>query len=83
VQFALAHGGTGAFWYIGNEDDASMYTNTIRIAAHARAMKAVDPSLKVFWNDNAIGPSELATFLNITGDLMDGVEFHGMVFLSL
>ena len=77
VQFAVQRGFTGAFWYIGNEDDAGKIENTLRIAEHVRAMKAVDPTLKAFWNDNDIQPSDLRAFLKATGSLMDGAEFHG------
>ena len=77
VQFAVQRGFTGAFWYIGNEDGAQKPQNTLRIAEHVRAMKAVDASLKAFWNDNDIQPNDLRAFLNATGTLMDGAEFHG------
>eukprot|EP01050_Picozoa_sp_SAG11_P025607 SAG11_NODE_5838_length_1452_cov_0.980044_1_plen_122_part_00 len=40
-------------------------------------MKAVDPSLKAFWNDNDLSPSHLKAFLQTAGDVMDGAEFHG------
>ena len=77
VQFAMQRGFRGAFWYVGNEDQAAKLENTLRIAHHVRAMKAVDPTLKAFWNDNDIQPNDLHAFLNATGDLMDGAEFHG------
>ena len=40
------------------------------IGAHARAMKAVDPTLQAFWNDNALSPEHLTAFLKATGDVM-------------
>ena len=46
--------------------------------AHARAMRAVDPTAKIFFNENAITPASLERFLNEVGnDAFDGVEFHG------
>jgi hypothetical protein len=75
VAFVKAAGFPGAFYYIGNEDGAPRYADLIR--AHAQAMKAVDPTLKVFWNDNGLGPAGLQKFLKATGDTMDGAEFHG------
>ena len=76
VQFVVKAGFPGAFWYIGNEDSAPKYPALI--ARHATAMKAVDPTLKCFWNDNDVGPDALKAFLAATGPgVMDGVEFHG------
>ena len=40
-------------------------------------MKAADPTLQAFWNDNALSPEHLTAFLKATGDVMDGAEFHG------
>jgi hypothetical protein len=45
VTFVVHAGFTGAFWYIGNEDGAPQHAALI--AEHARAMKKVDPTLKV------------------------------------
>jgi hypothetical protein len=44
-----------------SEDGAPQHASLI--AAHARAMKEVDPSLKAFWNDNDLSPSHLKAFL--------------------
>eukprot|EP01048_Picozoa_sp_COSAG05_P021490 COSAG05_NODE_3970_length_1744_cov_4.354407_1_plen_495_part_10 len=75
VQFVVNAGFKGAFWYIGNEDQAPGHAALI--ASHARAMKHVDPTLKAIWNDNNLSPERLTAFLNITGDALDGAEFHG------
>ena len=75
VRHVLAAGFAGAFYYVGNEDGAPRYAE--RIAAHARAMRAADPSCKIFWNDNGVNPASLTKFLAATGDALDGVEFHG------
>ena len=48
-----------------------------RIAKHARAMKEVDPTMQIFWNDNNQSPSRLKDFLSTAGDAVDGAEFHG------
>lgn len=77
VKFVVQQGFSGAFWYIGNEDNAGEYANTLRIVQHVKAMKAVDPTLKALWNENGITPDALIKFLNVSGDWMDGVEFHG------
>ena len=47
------------------------------IAKHARAMKEVDPTMLIFWNDNDQSPSRLKDFLSTAGDAVDGAEFHG------
>ena len=65
----------GVSRYIGNEDGAPQHAELI--GAHARAMKAVDPTLQAFWNDNALSPEHLTAFLKATGDVMGGAEFHG------
>ena len=80
VQFVLAYGTTqqfeGAFWYIGNEDNA--YGHIEVFTEHAVAMKKIDPTMKLFWNDNAMDAEKLDEFLSSTaGALMDGCEFHG------
>ena len=61
VEFVVKAGFTGAFFYIGNEDGAPQHAELI--AAHARAMKKVDPTLKAFWNDNDLSPDHLTAFL--------------------
>ena len=81
VRFALSKGFPGAFWYIGNEDSASMHSALI--LRHAVAMKKIDPTMKVFWNDNNLGPNQLKKFLKETGGVMDGAEFHGKWFVWL
>mmetsp|Transcript_22243 Transcript_22243/g.63118 ORF Transcript_22243/g.63118 Transcript_22243/m.63118 type:complete len:576 (+) Transcript_22243:67-1794(+) len=75
VRFVLDRGFPGAFYYIGNEDLAMKYAE--RIKNHALAMKKVDPTMKVFWNNNDMSPSNLKAFLKATGAAMDGAEFHG------
>jgi hypothetical protein len=63
VEFVKKAGFTGVFYYIGNEDGASMHAPAI--AAHARAMKVADPTLKAFWNDNGLRPAGLQKFLQV------------------
>merc|ERR1719506_287843 len=40
-------------------------------------MKEVDPTIKVFWNDNDQSPDRLKSFLAEAGKAVDGAEFHG------
>ena len=47
------------------------------IRAHAEAMKAVDPSLLAFFNENSLSPKALTKFLAEVGPAIDGAEFHG------
>ena len=68
-------GFAGAMWYIGNEDGAPQHVE--RWAQHARAMKAVDPGMTIFFNDNDLQPKSLKSFLSKVGRLVDGAEFHG------
>ena len=78
VRHALGRGFQGAAWYIGNEDSVTRVDNVERWAQHARAMKAEDPTMKVFFNFNGLQPASLAKFLMDVGkDLVDGAEFHG------
>lgn len=75
VKFVVDAGFRGSFWYIGNEDGAPQHPDMIAQVAHA--MKAVDPTLKAFWNDNDLNPASLKAFLAAAGSVMDGAEFHG------
>ena len=75
VQHVVGRGFTGGLWYIGNEDNAQDHAELI--AAHARAMKAVDSTIRVFWNDNSLSPALLKRFLSTAGSVVDGAEFHG------
>jgi hypothetical protein len=75
VKFVVDAGFPGSFWYIGNEDGAPEHPDMIAQVAHA--IKAVDPKLKAFWNDNGLNPASLKAFLQATGSVMDGAEFHG------
>eukprot|EP00947_MAST-08B_sp_MAST-8B-sp1_P001296 g1296.t1 len=74
-------GFAGAMWYIGNEDQAPSHAG--RWAAHAGALKAVDPTMKIFFNENAMTPKILKKFLKDVEraggrpGLVDGAEFHG------
>lgn len=87
---ALTRGYTNAFWYIGNEDLNALggvQSAGESIIEHAAAMKAVDPTLKVFWNDNGVNYVSITNWLNVMhpdqikypgrlGDYADGVEYH-------
>ncbi len=80
VQHVVDRGYPGAFYYIGNEDmfevgGVSSAANLF--VQHAQAMKAVDPTIKIFWNDNGADPQRMKTYLAIAGEWADGYEFHG------
>jgi hypothetical protein len=80
VQFAVKQGFPGSFYYIGNEEcqESCVGDHADLIARHAKAMKAVDPTMKTLWNENEIKPGYLAGFLKQVGpELMDGVDLHG------
>ncbi|MCK4958698.1 MAG: hypothetical protein KAT00_04850 [Planctomycetes bacterium] len=81
VRYLKDRGFGGAFWYIGNEDlgDAGgRVPNAANLfVQHAEAMKAVDPNITIFWNDNAVNAARLHEHLAIVGGWADGVEFHG------
>ncbi len=80
VRYVKSKGFSGAFYYIGNEDMHA--AGGLKAAAeafvdHAKAMKAVDANIKIFWNDNYINPQRLKEYLSIAGEWVDGCEFHG------
>ena len=75
VQHVVARGFSGALWYVGNEDGS--VEHAAAWAAHARAMRAVDPKMAIFFNDNDLKPAALTKFLAEVGDAVDGAEFHG------
>ncbi len=80
IRYVKSRGFPGAYYYIGNED--IHIAGGIEAAAkafvdHARAMKAVDPTIKIFWNDNHVNPKRLKKYLAIAGEWADGCEFHG------
>ncbi len=80
VRYVVSKGHEGAFYYLGNEDMSHLggLEETARIfVRHARAIKSVDPSAKLFWNDDYVNEKRLAKFLAIAGEYADGVEFHG------
>ena len=81
VQYVKDYGYPGAYYYIGNEDmsaaGGSLEGAANLFVQHAQAMKAVDPNIKIFWNDNNVKASRIADYLAIAGDWADGVEFHG------
>ena len=82
----------GAYYYIGNEDMHDKHIGGLlraaRLAArYADAMKSVDPTIKIFWNDNDADPSSVKTYLaevkktvvpngSTYRPLIDGVEAH-------
>ncbi|MDQ8183788.1 sulfatase-like hydrolase/transferase [Pelagicoccus sp. SDUM812005] len=80
VRHVKERGFGGGFWYIGNEE---MHKHG-GPAEHARAfrkyatrMKAEDPNIKVFWNDNNPSKKSVREFLENDGGTADGLETHG------
>ena len=72
VEFVVAHGFPGAFYYIGNEEcqtDCSGFHADL-IAKHAKAMKATDPTIKTFFSSNEIRPVEIGGVA--TANLLEG-----------
>ena len=80
VEYVVARGFPGAFYYIGNEEcqvDCSGFHADL-IAQHARAMKEVDPTIKTFFSSNEIRPVSLERVMRQVGvGLLDGVDLHG------
>lgn len=84
VEHVKQRGFEGAFWYIGNEDlweaggrgpEAPQRAAKLFVE-HAKAMKAVDPNIKIFWNNNGVTPKFLKSYMAMVGHWADGVEFH-------
>jgi len=70
VQHVVDRGYPGAYWYIGNEDMhqvGGMPAAANLFVQHAQAMKAVDPTIKIFWNNNGADPQHVKDFLAIAG----------------
>ena len=80
VEYVVARGFPGAFYYIGNEEcqtDCSGFHANL-IAQHARAMKQADPTIKTFFSSNEIRPGSLERVMRQVGvGLLDGVDLHG------
>jgi len=85
VEHVKRRGFEGAFWYIGNEDlweaggrgPGAPERAAKLFVEHAKAMKAVDPKIKIFWNHNRVTPAFLKSYMGMVGRWADGVEFHG------
>lgn len=81
VKYVKDRGHGGALWYIGNEEEGQ-YPGGISgyaqvFARYAQAMKAKDPNILIFWNNNNATPDSVQTFLNNDGGTADGLETHG------
>jgi hypothetical protein len=80
VEYVKNRGFGGALWYIGNEEVAQHggivgYAKIFR--RYAAAMKAADPTILIFWNDNEADAGRIALFLANDGGTSDGLESHG------
>ncbi|MCX7013752.1 MAG: hypothetical protein NTW86_14560 [Candidatus Sumerlaeota bacterium] len=81
VRYVKERGYGGALWYIGNEEEGS-YPGKIAGYAkvfheYATAMKAVDPDIVIFWNNNHATAASVQLFLANDGGAADGLETHG------
>ncbi|WP_019026424.1 fibronectin type III domain-containing protein [Colwellia piezophila] len=80
VKYVLGQGQGGAIWYIGNEEEfqhGSMAEYAKTFKAHAEAMKAADPNILIFWNNNKANINQITEFLANDGGSADGLETHG------
>ena len=80
IEKVKAAGLGGAYWYIGNEDAFQVGGNTAAaklFVEYAKAMKAADPKIRIFWNNNKANAKNVKEYLSIAGPWADGVEFHG------
>ncbi|MEA1880336.1 MAG: hypothetical protein U9N11_06815 [Campylobacterota bacterium] len=80
VSYVKEKGHGGAIWYIGNEEvhqQGGIVKYAKMFKKHATAMKAVDPDIKILWNDNEVTANRLKRFLANDGGTSDGLETHG------
>jgi hypothetical protein len=80
VQYVKDRGYGGALWYIGNEEaysHGSMADYAAVLSRHGEAMKAVDPNIRIFWNQNNALSNNIKEFLTNDGGFIDGLETHG------
>jgi hypothetical protein len=80
VRYVKEHGHGGGLWYIGNEEahlhgGIAGYAQTFR--RYAEAIKAEDPDIRIFWNDNNPNATRIEEFLAHDGGTADGLETHG------
>jgi hypothetical protein len=79
VEYCKDNGYNVKFWYLGNEIHGRLgierYAELVR--DHALAMKKVDPDILVWPNENELTDEDLKVYLEICGDAIDGIEFHG------
>ena len=86
VQYMVDQGYVGIDYYIGNEDMwelcllddgvASVTEGAGYFVQYAQAIKAVDPTCRLWWQNNNITSSTLQDLLAVAGGWVDGVEFH-------
>ncbi len=79
VQHVVDAGFPGAVYYIGNEDvwEIGGPDDAARVDVEiAKAMKAVDPDISIYWNNNNADPQIVGDYLDIAGEWIDGIETH-------
>lgn len=80
VRYAKERGFGGGYWYVGNEEvhlHGGVEGYATVFALYAAAMKAADPAIRVFWNDNEATPARIKRFLAADRGTADGLETHG------
>jgi hypothetical protein len=81
VQYVKDRGFGGATWYIGNEEAYDYHGGFEGYARmfgrYASAMKAKDPTIRIFWNDNDPSLDRMRQFLQNDNGMADGMETHG------
>lgn len=82
IQYIVDAGYTGAVYYIGNEEDhrqggpdGAAYIDML----HAQAIKAIDPTCKIIWNNNGANGQNVRRMLEQCHGWLDGVERHGKI----
>jgi hypothetical protein len=80
VKYVKERGFGGSYWYIGNEEShfhGGIAGYAQAFSRYARAMKAEDPNILVFWNDNNPYENSMRAFLENDNGTADGLETHG------
>jgi hypothetical protein len=81
VQYVKERGHGGALWYIGNEEafdyHGGMEPYAQTFCRYATAMKSVDATIRIFYNDNNPTLDNMRAFLMHDNGTADGLESHG------
>jgi hypothetical protein len=80
VEHVVGRGYTNALWYIGNEEaylHGGIWAYAATCGRYAQAMKAIDPGMKILWNENSATYDTVISALNSDNGQLDGLETHG------